>query len=967
MKGCSRWALDRLAAAARLLDPIRPSNLARILDAHCPARLEPVLRFAHRVWGAWRNSKWRNWWRNSKWRVRFRYGVICLIAMFVTLTGVAAGYAATVPLPDEPYEPQASVLYYQDGKTVLARLGVMNRTDVALSDIPKSMRRAVLVAEDRAFYDHSGLSLRGVARAAFANLKGDAQGASTITQQYARNAYLTQERTATRKAREMVLALKIENKYSKDEILGKYLNTIYFGRGAYGIAAAAQAYFGVTPSQLTLEQGALLAAVIRSPWGFDPAVDEKAARARWKWVIDSLRNAGYLKPSAAAAAEFPTTLPATASMENLNGPNGHIADAVERELEANGVSPQVLHTAGLRIVTTIDQQAQKAAIAQLKTVSTAGPNLRAALVAIDPATGGIRAYYGGSQGQGYYDDAIAPRPPASTFKPIALAAGLKEGVSYLSEWDGSSPRTFPGRILYNQKDLQCPYCTLDQAMLQSLNTPFYALTEKIGVTKVRDLALKLGVSASYEDVPSLVDVEGDPLPGKTRADISLGRYAVSPADLATVYATFAAQGNRIERHIVELVTAGGKPAAGDGQSKEVWYSASPSSERVLDAGVAADVTTVLHHVAEASGQPEGHEAAAKTGTQQWGNTSDNQDAWLAGYTPDLAAVVWVGSATPGPIRDTAGKPIAGDGLPAQLWRDFMTDALRQTTPAALPDPAHVGLLQAGDAKEQANARAEAARVAAQARLMSSKTRSGGKSLALTFDDGPWPTTTDQVLDVLSQYGVKATFCMVGDQVSDNAQAVRRVVSEGHQLCNHTLHHELPSSTAQITTDLNQARMAMVNAASGSRVDYFRAPGGAWGASADTAASLGMTPVTWTVDPQDWTRPGAEAIVQAVEEQLKPGGIVLMHDGGGDRSQTVAALKILIPKLLKEGWKFDLPVLTVTPVTVNPAPTQPNPDVPSSPEDPGPSPSGQPSKPSGGVQPTKSTSPSPSRTKGRLDR
>jgi membrane peptidoglycan carboxypeptidase len=901
--------------------------------------------------------------------------VIGVVAVFVTLTGVAAGYAATVPLPDEPSEPQASVLYYRDGKTVLARLGVMNRTDVTFADIPESMRTAVLVAEDRAFYDHSGLSLRGVTRAAFANLKGDAQGASTITQQYARNAYLTQERTASRKAREMVLALKIEGKYSKNEILCKYLNTIYFGRGAYGIAAAAQAYFGVTPNQLSLAQSALLAAVIRSPWGFDPAVDEKASKARWQWVIDSMRQAGHLSAATASGTKFPAALPATASLESLDGPNGHIADAVERELEANGVSPQLLHTAGLRVVTTIDQQAQRAALERMKAVSTAGPNLRGALVAVDPATGGIRAYYGGSQGQGFFDDAIAPRPPASTFKPVALAAGLKEGVSYLSEWDGSSPRTFPGRVLYNQKDLQCPYCTLDQAMVQSLNTPFYALTEKIGVTKVRDLALKMGVSASYDDVPSLVDVEGDPLPGKTRADISLGRYAVSPADLASVYATFAARGTRTDRHIVELVTVGGRSASaasksGNDQTSEVWYSAPSSGERVMEPTVAADVTTVLHHVAEASGQPEGHEAAAKTGTQQWGNTSDNQDAWMAGYTPSLATVVWVGSATPGPIRDATGKPIAGEGLPAQLWRDFMTDALRETQPIGLPGPAHLGLVQAGDAQERAAARAEAAKVAAQARLMSSKTRSGGKTLALTFDDGPWPGTTDQILDVLAQYGIKATFCMVGDQVADNAQAVKRVGSAGHQLCNHTMNHELPANTIEIKKDLNDARMTMVNTAPGSRVDYFRAPGGDWGVSAETSASLGMTPLTWTVDTEDWTRPGADAIVQAVKEQLRPGGIVLMHDGGGDRSQTVTALKTLIPTLLREGWTFDLPALTVTPVTVNPDPTPSSPNTPSSPDGPSPSLSaspGKPSTPSDPGGPTKGGSPSPNRTKKTVDR
>ena len=865
--GCNRWVLTNLVALARRLRSARIEGALRRLGSP-ESRILAVAR--------WCGRRLADTWRNVKWRRRIRFGVIGVVAVSVTLAVAAWVYAGTVPLPDEPRDPQASVLYFRDATTVLARLGTINRTDVTLADTPDSLRQAVLVAEDRGFYHHSGVSLRGVARAAVANLKGDAQGASTITQQYARNAYLSQERTAQRKAREMVLAIKIENRYSKDEILCRYLNTIYFGRGAYGVAAAAQAYFGITPNQLSVAQSALLASVIRSPWGFDPAVDEKAARARWKWVIDSMRQDGYLSAAAASAAEFPTPVSTSASSEALKGPNGHIADAVERELADHGVSPQVLHTAGLRVVTTIDRQAQEAAIDRMGTVSVADPNLHAALVAVDPATGGIRAYYGGRQGQGFYDDAAAPRPPSSTFKPVALAAGLSEGVSYLSEWDGSSPRIFPGRLgasLYNQKDLQCPYCTLEQAMVQSLNTPFYALAEKIGATKIRDLAVKMGVSPLYDGLPTLVDVKGDPLPGKTRADIAIGRYSVSPADLASVYATLAAGGNHTDRHIVELVTKG------EG-SADIWYSARPSSVRAVDPTVAADVTTVLHHVAVATGQPEGHEAAAKAGTQQWGNTSDNQDAWIAGYTPNLATAVWIGSATPGPLRDATGAPIAGDGLPTRLWREFMTDALRQTPPAALPAPAHVGRIDVGDAQAQAQARAAAARAAAQARLMSDRTRSGGRTLALTFDDGPWPGTTDQVLAVLAQYGIKATFCMIGDQAQSNADVVRRVVAAGHELCNHTVHHELPTSADKVRKDLNDMRSALVTVAPGARVDYYRAPGGSWGSSAEISAALGMTPVTWTVDPEDWDRPGVDAIVQAVRQQLKPGGVVLMHDGGG---------------------------------------------------------------------------------------
>src|SRR5690242_1325944 len=209
--------------------------------------------------------------------------VVALVLAVVAI-GTVGAYAGSVKLPDDPVVAQASVLYYRDGRTVLARVGSNDRTDVPLRKVPLSVRRAVLAAEDRGFYQHSGISARGVARAAWADtVGGGSEGASTISQQYVRNAYLTQRRTAERKAKEAVLAMKIELRYSKDQVLERYLNTVYFGRGAYGIEAAAAAYFGVTADRLTLAQGAVLAAAIKDPWNLDPAVDPKAARDRWSW------------------------------------------------------------------------------------------------------------------------------------------------------------------------------------------------------------------------------------------------------------------------------------------------------------------------------------------------------------------------------------------------------------------------------------------------------------------------------------------------------------------------------------------------------------------------------------------------------------------------------------------------------------------------------------------------------------
>ena len=292
---------------------------------------------------------------------------------------------------------------------------------------------------------------------------------------------------------------------------------------------------------------------------------------------------------------------------------------------------------------------------------------------------------------------------------------------------------------------------------------------------------------------------------------------------------------------------------------------------------------------------------------------------MAGYTPELATVVWVGRATPGPIRDAAGRPIAGDGLPVGLWRGFMSTALDGRPPVTLPAPAHVGRTDAGDAgKVKRNPTGTGSNTSAL--TLVDRTRSGGKSLALTFDDGP-ANDTAAVLDLLGQYHVPATFCMVGEQIPGYKEVVRRIVADGHALCDHSMHHDDQATltTEQITADLSGMLAAVRDAAPAARVDYYRAPYGSWGGSVKVGATLGLTPLTWTVDPEDWDTPGVDAIVQGVREQLKPGGVVLMHDGGGDRAETLAALRILIPQLLAEGWKFDLPAQTVAPVPF--APTQ----------------------------------------------
>jgi membrane peptidoglycan carboxypeptidase len=618
------------------------------------------------------------------------WAMVALTGLTVVAGGTVLGYVNSVPLPADPVVVQASTLYYRDGSTILARVGTQNHSDVALSAVPVAVRQAVLAAEDRDFYHHSGYSVRGMLRAVVANVGGKREGASTITQQYARNAFLTLDVSLDRKAKEFALAVKLERKFTKDQILERYLNTIYYGRNAYGIAAAAHAYFGVTTDRLTAAQGVVLASVIKDPFGFDPANDDAAARQRWSWVVGAAREQGWL----GEALRYPdVSRPSAAD----TGPTGIVIDRVEQELAEHGVTSRVLHTQGLSVVTTLDAKAQAAGIAQVGTQLAGQPkDLRVALVAVDPRSGGVLAYYGGKQ-RGYFDDAAAAHPAASTFKPIVLAAALEAGISAQSQWDGSSPRLFPGRLgvpLYNHDDVQCPVCTLEESMIDSLNTPFYAVTEKVGADSVRRMAHNLGVAPAYGDTRALVDGKGDPKPGRTRPDIAIGRYAVTPADLATVYGSFAGGGVRHDRHFVDSV-------AGPG-GRRLWKTA-PRARHALDEAAAADVTSVLAAVVDKHGMAPGRPAAGKTGTQQWGDTADNQDAWMAGYTPELASVVWIGKADPGPIRDKRGKAIEGDTLPARLWTAFTRESLRGRPVTPLPRPAHVGRPGAFDVKPSAGA------------------------------------------------------------------------------------------------------------------------------------------------------------------------------------------------------------------------------------------------------------------------
>ncbi|WP_236826527.1 MULTISPECIES: transglycosylase domain-containing protein [unclassified Blastococcus] len=613
-------------------------------------------------------------------------GLLALMCVFV---GVV--YASTeVPSPDSVSTKQTTVLYYSDGVTEMARLGDENRTNVPLAEISEPAQRAVLAAENRSFYSDPGISFTGIVRAAWNNLTGGStQGGSTITQQYVKNAFLTHDQTFSRKFQELFLAIKLDNNFSKEQILENYLNTIYYGRGAYGIEAAADTYFGVPAAELTAQQAAVLAVLIRSPSNYDPETNPEGSQDRWGLVLDAMVEEGWLSAEERAASEYPAVLPKTGSTLGMpEGPEGHIVRQVTQELQDRyGYDEQQINAGGLQVTTTISKPAQDAAVAAVQEV-TAPPEpqeLREALVAIDPRSGGVVAYYGGENGVGT-DYAQAKRQPGSSVKPYVLATALEQGIGIQARRDGSDDQEFPdrpGKPVTNSGGASCPACTLTEAMTRSLNTTFYGLAYEVGPENVRDTVLAAtglpdtwGGSDFFAGKTVLANSEG-----LTGSSIGIGEYEMRPFDQAQGFATLAAGGVFRDAHFVAKVTDGEGAVLVD-------QTAATDGEQVLPGDVVNDVTVALKDVASYSRRAldDGREVASKTGTQ--GQGENNSDAWMVGYTPSIATAVWMGNDSPSdPIVDSRGRIIYGSGLPGAIWQRFMDTVLAGTPEEDLPDRA----------------------------------------------------------------------------------------------------------------------------------------------------------------------------------------------------------------------------------------------------------------------------------------
>ena len=603
-------------------------------------------------------------------------------ALLLGVIAFSVVYArVSVPDPNKLVTAQTSVVYWSDGKTELGRFSEVdgNRQLIPLSQVPEHAQNAVLAAEDRSFYSNAGVSPRGIARAVWVKVRGGSvQGGSTITQQYVKNYFLTQDRTYTRKVKEFVIALKIEQQESKKQILENYLNTIYFGRGASGIQTASQTYFGHPAAKLTVAEGAVLASVIRSPALYDPVEDRARVEQRMAYVLDGMVSEGSLTQAERDKVTFPKVAPRK-RVNTMGGTNGYLMKAVQDELKAKvGLSEEQIDQRGLRIVSTFDRRAQKAAVEaiadELPTENAKG--VRAGLVAIRPGDGAVVAMYGGSDQvkQPLNAATQSTMQAGSTFKPFALAAALEDGNSLRSRYSGRSGRTFEGSSdsIDNFGGRSYGQVNLIQATEDSVNTAYVALNIEVGPQKTVDAAVAAGLPKNTKGL---------------EANISnvLGTASPRVIDMADAYATFAAQGMHANAYVVRSVTT---------TSGDVDYKVQVKANRAFSKDTMADLTYALQQVTRSgSGSYAGNNldrpVAGKTGT-----SSSNKSAWFTGFTPQLAAAVGIYrevDGAPASLKGLGGRgEVTGGSFPVRIWTAFMQGALKGAGAKDFPEPVYGG-------------------------------------------------------------------------------------------------------------------------------------------------------------------------------------------------------------------------------------------------------------------------------------
>ena len=594
---------------------------------------------------------------------------------------VLAYFTVSIPNVNDFVNTQATIIQYSNGSEI-GRIGAQNRTIVPLAKMPWNLRHAVLAAEDRNFYSQHAFSPSGFVRAVIDNIKslGNGGGGSTITQQYAKNAFLTQQRSITRKIKELVIAIKLENQLSKDQIFENYLNTIYFGRGAYGVETASQQYFNRSASQLTLAQSAVIASILRSPGYYDPQYGKnnmKRLEARFKYVIDGMTKAGWIDKEVAAKVKFPTIMPGTRE-GSLSGPRGFLIEMVRSELVKRGFSDDQLMKGGLIVKTTFDQSAQLAAVDAVAKLTPKGApdNLHIGLVAIRPGTGEVIAVFGGKDYlvRQLNDATQSIALAGSTFKPFALVAGLEAGIPLTSMWNGDTPQIFddlgkPYEV-NNYGDEGWGQIDLLTATAHSVNTVYVPLGIKVGPDKVVDVARRAGIPESVAMMPT--------------PSVVLGAASPHVIDVAAAYATFAAQGVYAAPWFITEV---------DGANGGVLYQGTPPTPNtVFTKDVMADLTFALQQVVNNGTATYGTAGLGRPAAGKTGTSEQNASAWFSGYTPQIAASVAM-------FRDDATQTLNGIGglnsvtggtFPAKIWTAFMKGALAKQPVLNFPAPVHIG-------------------------------------------------------------------------------------------------------------------------------------------------------------------------------------------------------------------------------------------------------------------------------------
>ncbi|THF81781.1 PBP1A family penicillin-binding protein [Cohnella fermenti] len=590
-----------------------------------------------------------------------------LATAFSLLVLAAASLAALVeytPLPEASI-PQSTTILDSEGNVLAALQGGVNRRTVALRDISPWLIKATIAAEDRRFYEHSGLDARGLLRAAWIDARhlSKEQGASTLTQQLARNLYLSHERTWTRKLKEALYAAKLERRFSKDEILEMYLNQIYYGHGAYGAEAASLLYFGKHARELNLAESAMLAGIPKGPRYYSPHLHYEQAKARQATVLQTMTETRYI--GAALAARTRSEAVAIQPLPKGKGQIApYFADYV-RKLAAQylGTDEKLLTEGGLQIVTTLDSRVQSAAEAAVAKQLPENGELQAALVAIDPSTGYIKAMVGGRDyGQNQFNRVFATtRQPGSSFKPILYAAALSEGAVTATTRFRSEPTLFyydDYRKVYRPSNYNDRYFNGEIGLRQAIRSSdnIYAVNTimKVGPEQVIQMARKLGITARLDAVPSL----------------ALGTFPVSPFEMASAYSAFAAGGDRAEPvAIVRIADRNGR----------VLYSAKPRREQIVSPQLAYVLSDLMRSVFDTGGTAHRisrmltRPVAAKSGTTP-------SDAWFVGYTTELVTSVWVGYDKGRTITQSEAHRAA------PIFADFTEKALADIAPHSFPLP-----------------------------------------------------------------------------------------------------------------------------------------------------------------------------------------------------------------------------------------------------------------------------------------